>query len=353
MSIGVSPEEVPPLRVGITYNLKRSHHHSDSDDLFEEYDSEETILSLEREIQKYHCIPLRFEQDHTLQERLRHNPPDFVFNIAEGLGQGRGREAQVPCLLESLGIPFSGSDSTAMGITLDKYLCQSLLGRENIPVPDMRLLFPETLGNGEEELLEKHGKILIKPRWEGSSKGVFPDSLVTQREELVQKALRIWDRYRQPALVEEYLPGEEYTVALVGNKTPRISGMMRIRPKQEEKDFLYSLVHKREWEDRVAYEGPELLDHHTRSALEYTALRAFRILELRDFARIDFRKDSRGIPRIIDVNPLPGLRPGYGDFTIASKLSGRSYEEVLRDILGESLERWGLWGRERTHVGAA
>ncbi len=352
MDIGVSPEEVPLLRVGITYNLKKSFH-SGTDDLFEEYDSEETILSLEREIQKYHCTPLRFEQDHTLQERLLHNPPDFVFNIAEGLGQGRGREAQVPCLLESLGIPFSGSDSTAMGITLDKYLCQSLLAQAKVPVPEMRLLSPETLEDTKTTLLEPCGKILVKPRWEGSSKGVFPDSLVTDPEELAQKARRIWERYRQPALAEEYLPGEEYTVALIGNETPRVVGIMRIRPKRQEKDFLYSLVHKREWEDRIAYEGPEFLDEYTLASLEHSAIRAFRALELRDFARIDFRKDARGLPRIIDVNPLPGLRPGYGDFTIASKLSGHAYEEILGDILGECLGRCGFPGRRRIHVGAA
>ncbi|HOO62563.1 MAG TPA: ATP-grasp domain-containing protein [Synergistaceae bacterium] len=353
MDTGVSPEEVPPLRVGITYNLRRSFPSSETEDLFEEYDSEETILSLEREIQKYHCTPLRFEQDHTLQKRLQHNPPDFVFNIAEGLGQGRGREAQVPCLLESLGIPFSGSDSIAMGITLDKYLCQSFLAHAHIPVPEMLLLSPENMENTEEKLLEKYGKVLVKPRWEGSSKGVFADSLATNREELLSKARRIWDRYNQPALLEEYLPGEEYTVALIGNKAPRISGIMRIRPKHEEKDFLYSLFHKREWEERVCYEGPEVLDDYTRTALEHTAIRAFRTLELHDFARIDFRKDSQGIPRIIDVNPLPGLRPGYGDFTIASELSGNSYEEILRDILMESLERWALLRKEKTHVGAA
>ena len=352
MNIGVSPEEVPPLRVGITYNLKRSFH-SGTDDLFEEYDSEETILSLEREIQKYHCIPLRYEQDHTLQERLRHNPPDFVFNIAEGLGQGRGREAQVPCLLESLGIPFSGSDSTTMGITLDKYLCQSLLAQGGVAVPEMRLLSPETLEDTEKGLLQSCDKILLKPRWEGSSKGVFPDSLVTNAEELTSKARRIWERYHQPALAEEYLPGDEYTVALMGNETPRVTGIMRIRPTRKEEDFLYSLLHKREWEDRITYEGPEFLDEYTLASLEQSAIRAFRVLELRDFARIDFRKDARGLPRVIDVNPLPGLRPEYGDFTIASKLSGHCYEEILRDILMESLGRCGFPGRRRIHAGAA
>lgn len=352
MNIGVSPEEVPPLRVGITYNLKRSFH-SGTDDLFEEYDSEETILSLEREIQKYHCTPLRYEQDHTLQERLRHNPPDFVFNIAEGLGQGRGREAQVPCLLESLGIPFSGSDSTTMGITLDKYLCQSLLAQAGVPVPEMRLLSPETLEDTEKDLLRSRGKILLKPRWEGSSKGVFPDSLVTEPEELASKARRIWERYHQPALAEEYLPGDEYTVALMGNETPRVAGIMRIRPTRKEEDFLYSLLHKREWEERIAYEGPEHLDEYTLASLEQSAIRAFRALELRDFARIDFRKDARGLPRIIDVNPLPGLRPEYGDFTIASKLSGHSYEEILADILEISFKRCGFPGRGKIHAGAA
>jgi D-alanine-D-alanine ligase len=185
--------------------------------------------------------------------------------------------------------------------------------------------------------------LLVKPRWEGSSKGVFGDSLVRTPQELVGRVRRIWERYSQPALAESFLPGHEFTVGVLGNEHPRIAGMMRIScPSQKEGPFLYTLENKREWEERMLYEGPDTIAPSLREALERSALQAFRVLELRDVSRIDFRLDAAGIPRVIDVNPLPGMSPAYSDLPILCRLSGGTYPELVRAIVEEALKRNGL-----------
>jgi len=170
---------------------------------------------------------------------LRGSPriPQILFStLAEGRGTTRGRESQVPCILESLGIPFSGSDSTAIAITLDKWLTHHVLAGGGVPVPDL-FMFSSDADLGEAiRLFEKHGTYIVKPRWEGSSKGVFPDSVVDNPVDLAKRVRRIWRNYRQPALVEEFLPGSEITVGVMGNRNPAVIGMMAIESEGGKRD---------------------------------------------------------------------------------------------------------------------
>lgn len=335
-------EPQPALTVGITYNL-RQWTADDGDDRYEEYDSIETISALEVEIRKIGFSPLRLEQDEQFLETLARSRPDFVFNIAEGRGGGRGRESQVPCVLESLGIPFSGSDSVALALTLDKHLTRTVLSAGHLPVPEGCMIPPGGDLSEAEILLDRHGKVLVKPRWEGSSKGVFADSATTDAKRLPFLVSRIWERYAQAALVEEYLPGDEYTVSLLGNP-PKAVGLMRIRSDRYREDFLYSLENKRDpnWMDHMLYEGRSALEPSVTTFLESRAALAFEVLELRDLARIDFRTDAYGIPKIIDVNPLPGLRPSYSDFPISCQVNGGAYSDIIRGVFDAALRRCAL-----------
>ncbi len=334
-------EPQPVLTVGITYNLRQWT--DDGDDRYEEYDSIETISSLETEIRKIGFSPLRLEQDEHFLETLSRIRPDFVLNIAEGRGGGRGRESQVPCVLARLGIPFTGSDPVALALTLDKHLTRTVLAAEHLPVPEGCMISPGGELSEAEMLLKRHGKVIVKPRWEGSSKGVFADSTTTDAERLPFLVSRIWERYAQAALVEEYLPGDEYTVSLLGNP-PEAVGLMRIRSDRYRENFLYSLENKRDpdWMDHMVYEGRSALEPSVTAFLENRAVRAFEVLELRDLARIDFRTDVQGVPRIIDVNPLPGLRPGYSDFPISCGVNGVAYDDIIRGLFDTALRRCGL-----------
>lgn len=344
-----SSQEVPlPVRViGIIFNLRKPTSEGDPDDLYEEYDSQSTVDALASEIESFGFKTTLFEQNEELFFKLTTNRPDFVFNIAEGTGVGRGRESQIPCLLESLGIPYSGSDPVSLGISLDKYLTNLVLKNEGVPVPFVALFRDEADLDKADKLFEGNERIyIVKPRWEGSSKGVFKDSLCRNAEELRKNVFRIFERYKQPAVAEAFLPGVEITVGVIGNGSDaRAIGMMKITERKPSNDgiFLYSLEHKRDWQEKILYEGPAAIDEAVRKQAVSVAIDAFRALELRDVARIDMRMDESGILRVIDINPLPGLSPYYSDLPILYSLSGGNYHDLVSKILEAAFKRYRLF----------
>lgn len=348
-----SSQEVPlPVKViGIAFNLKKPTSEGDPDDLYEEYDSQSTVDALAKEIESFGFKTLLCEQNEDLPLKLANQRPDFMFNIAEGIGTERGRESQIPCLLESLGIPYSGSDPVSLAISLDKYLTNVVLKRENVPVPFMTLFRSEDDLRNVDMLFQDHNETYIaKPRWEGSSKGVFRDSICRNPNELKRNVLRIFERYRQPAIIEAFLPGIEITAGIVGNGSDaRLLGMMKISERKPSDDgvFLYSLEHKRDWLECILYEGPEAINEKVRREAAMIALDAFHALELRDIARIDMRMDGQGQLRVIDINPLPGLSPYYSDLPILYSLSGGNYHDLISQILRSAFNRYSLPWLER------
>jgi D-alanine-D-alanine ligase len=326
--------------IGITFNLKKSHSR---DDRYEEYDEIATVEALKNELEHLGFKVLLFEQNDNFFKNILKNKPDFVFNIAEGLKSGRSRESQVPCILESLNIPYSGSDPLALGVTLDKYLTNLILSSAKIPVPYMAMVDNNSAINKLSNIFASGKIFIIKPRWEGSSKGIFLNSVVNNFRDLKKQIKFILYRYRQPAVVEEFLDGEEITVGVYGNAYPRVLGMMKIDFRENSKiPFLYSLEVKRKWQEKVAYHGEESISGRVKKRIKDYALRAFRTLELRDIARIDFRVSKSNIPKIIDVNPLPGLSPHYSDLPILCRLKGKTYSDLVKIILKESFKRYGF-----------
>ncbi|MFH1846873.1 MAG: ATP-grasp domain-containing protein [Candidatus Omnitrophota bacterium] len=334
--------------LGIIYNLKT---HAGINDSSEEYDDPETIESLASEIQRYGYRVLRFQHDNDLTKKLLSEQPDFILNIAEGKGNTRARESQVPCILESLRIPYSGSDPVILGITLDKYLTNLVLKSAGIPVPQAYSISSEKDLNLLPDIFEEYNRFIIKPRWDGSSKGIFSDSLVSDRARLEKQVRHILETCGQPAIIEEFLENDEITVGVLGNKEPKIIGMMRISPSlKTEKPFIYCVDNKRTWRETVKYEPDTVLPRETKLLVENYALKAFHALELRDISRIDFRLGKDNIPRIIDVNPLPGLSPDYSDLPIMYRLSGKSYSSLIRAILYTSFERHSLNTESLEHL---
>lgn len=325
--------------VGIAFNLKRKK----GDDHEEEYDEIETIEAVHAELRACGFKVVRLEFTERFFAAVRNARPDFVLNLAEGVGRTRGRESQVPSILESLNIPYSGSDPIALGISLDKYLTHTLLRSAGIPVPGMAMAGTRGEIAALRKFFNAHGRCVVKPRWEGSSKGVFNRSLVSDFSALEVRAREIFSRYRQPVLIEEYLEGQEVTVAVCGNENVTVIGMMKIVPRDRScKQFIYSLENKRDWKRKICYEpGSSLSARHSR-LLSGSARRAYAALELRDVARIDFRFDGKGIPKIIDVNPLPGLSPHYSDLPIICRLKNIPYTRLIRAILYHSFRRHGF-----------
>ena len=330
--------------IGIVFNLKSKNVTGDQ---HEEYDEIETILNLKNELSKYGFKVILLEQNSHFLNRLVKTRPDFVFNIAEGLGHGRWRESQVPAVLENLGIPYSGSDPLTMGLTLDKYLTNVILAAVGIPVPLMFMVTEEKEIARLKNIFLRHKYYLVKPRWEGSSKGIFLNSKVNNLKDLKNRVRTVLRKYKQPALIEEFLEKEEITVGVGGNKPPRILGMMKIVPKNiDQEHFLYSIEVKRDWQRQVQYDPEESIPPKTRRLIKNSALAAFKALELRDIARVDFRLDRHHTPKIIDINPLPGLSPSYSDLPILYKLKGGTYSQLVKIILTEALKRYKLLWNE-------
>ncbi len=332
----------PVARVSVVYNLKKQAGSDEPDDKYEEYDPIATVESVAEAVASFGFSVSLCEQDDAFASRLAAQNPQFVANIAEGRGEARGREAQVPCFLESAGIPYWGSDAVSMAVALDKLLTIRTLLCDEIPVPPCACFKQEQDLAQLPALFAERSRFVVKPRYEGSSKGIFSDSVAHTPDEAQEKIRRIWGRYAQPALLEEYLPGEEITVGVVGNGRPSVVGMMRIVPVVQREEFLYSLEEKRDYLNRIRYEGPESIPASVRDQLGRFALKAFQSLELRDMARVDFRLDSDGTPRIIDINPLPGLSPEYSDLPILHRLSGGEYTDLVRSILRSAFARNGL-----------
>jgi D-alanine-D-alanine ligase len=328
------------MKIGITYDLKADIPASADlpDDTQEEFDSPVTIDAIAAALEGLGHEVERLGDGRELIERLLHDPPDFVFNIAEGHGIGRSREARVPAVLEMLGIPYTCSDPLALSVTLDKDCAKRLVLSTHVKVPRWSVWGPDEPLDDLQTRRDLPWTAIVKPAWEGSSKGIRGKCVVDTPQELIEAIENHRRAYRQPILVEEYIEGEELTVGIVGNSPPKIIGVMRVLPTQKEERFIYSLEVKRDYLVRVQYECPAKLPSGHLKVVEEAALTVYRTLGCRDVARIDFRLKD-GVPYFLEVNPLPGLNPESSDLVILSRLAGWSYPQLIESILQAAVKR--------------
>ena len=327
------------MRVGLAFNVKPAGTPEHlPEDAFEEYDSEATVGNIENALSLLGHDVRRLPAGHGFVDSVRSAAPDIVFNVAEGEG-GRCREAHVPAVLEMLGIPYVGSDPLTLCITLDKPVAKRLVEHDGFPTPPFRI------ARSAEELdsLPFPFPVIVKPAFEGSSKGVRIASRATSLDQAREMVRFVTRTYRQVAMVEAFVPGAEVTVGVLGNDPPRVVGMMEIVPKTvSPAEFVYSLEVKRDWENRVTYRVPPALPAAVLSEIERCALGIFRALGCRDFSRIDFRLDASHTPHFIECNPLPGLSPEYGDLPIMADRMGIPYLSLVGEILSHALSRLGM-----------
>ena len=205
-----------------------------SGDEEEEFDSPETIMALHSVLQELgHEVQLLGDGEELLHHLLEGQRPDLVLNIAEGRGSSRSREARVPAVLEMLGIPHTGSDPLTLAVTLDKDCAKRLVRDAGLATPAWVLVDRELTPELEQRLDRLSLPAFIKPAFEGSSKGILSSSLVYDRAELLDGVARLYDAYRQPILVEEFIDGEELTVGILGNDPPEVLGIMRVVPQDQ------------------------------------------------------------------------------------------------------------------------
>jgi D-alanine-D-alanine ligase len=325
------------LKVGLTFNLKRvASLPSGEVDQDAEYDSPKVIVAVKEAISSHGHEVVELEATAELPGIIGSSGVDVVFNMAEGI-RGRNREAQIPALLELLDIPYSGSDAATMSLALDKGLAKRVVAQAGVPTAPF-----VTMHTGKERLPKEFVfPVIVKPVAEGSSKGVLKTSVVENELELRDLVKVIIGKYKQAALVEAYLEGREFTVALLGEKRVKMLPPMEIVFINKETRWpVYAFDHKLDWSTEIRYDRPAQVEAALAKELERVARGAFVALGCRDLARIDLRMDGRGRVNFLEVNPLPGLSPGWSDLCLIAESAGLDYRGLIGEILEPAIRRY-------------
>lgn len=327
------------MRVAILHNPRPQTPDPDApDDAYEEYDSAETIAAIGAALRCLGVEPEPLIADRQLPSCLAGQRFDFIFNIAEGEA-GCCREAIPAAVSELSGIPYTGSDPLTLAVTLDKWIARRIVSPD-VPVPRGVLV---DLKAGEPDLEQLRYPLIVKPNGEGSSKGIWRESLCADQASAAARCHWLSERYGCPALVEEFLSGAEVTVGVTGNGCDSaVPALMEIAPASgADGPFLYSVEVKRDWRRRVQYRVPPRLSPAQLETIRDYALSAYRLLGCRDVARIDFRLDTAGQPFFLECNPLPGLNPDSSDLAIMSR-GILPYERLVQGILLDAVKRVGV-----------
>ena len=324
-------------------------------DAFADFDHIETIDSIRAALETDGHQTVFVQADADLPYALRDEKPDICFNIAEGLG-GDAREAQIPALLEMLQIPYTGSRVLANGISLDKTLTKRIWRDRRLPVAPF-----QEFSIGDEPLrTDLEFPLFVKPAREGTGMGVDMNAIVNNEQELRERVEYIINTYQQPALVEAFLPGREFTVGILGRSDAKLYSR---HPEWYEKDGFHRFpileldmtrsvtpkVYSQEAKSKdVGEEGapgyfcPAEIEPELEKKLKYFALRAHLLLNTLDVSRTDVRLDKDGNPRVMEINTLPGLTPNYSDLCLQSAAEGIRYEDLILEILYLGASRWGM-----------
>lgn len=356
------PEEEPPSSgAAIPTAAAPLSSPTPLDDAYAEWDAPATIDAVADALSAYGTV-VRLEANAEFPERLRAERPDIVFNIAEGL-VGVNRESHVPAICEFFGIPYSGSDPLTLSLCLHKARAKEILAHHAVPTA------PFALVHSREDLHRLLGgaspvptpsdiiPLFVKPVHEGSSKGISERNLVRSADELEARVVALIEDYEQPVLVEEFLPGAEFTCGVLGN-----GGGARVLPLvgmnfaalPEHALPIYGFEAKWVWDTPQQpldiFQCPASISDALRSAIERIVLKAYRVLGCRDWSRVDVRLDADGVPNVVEVNPLPGILPDPSDNSClpkAARAAGLSYDELIQACLTHAAERTGVQLRRR------
>jgi D-alanine-D-alanine ligase len=340
------------MRVGFTFNLKRGEADDTSQeppssisDVQAEWDDIETIDAVASALAERHEV-IRIDAAENPYEALRTSRPDIVFNIAEG-SLGPCREGHLPSILEYLNIPYTASDPLTLNLCLDKARAKEVLAYHGLPTARFRVVAEKNFSFNS-----LHYPLMVKPLHEGSSIGIRDNSFAKTRQEMRERVSWLLDTYRQPALVEEYLPGREFTVAIIGNgEEARALPIVEIKFDSLPAGVnpIYSFEAKWIWDQTdnplQIFECPASLSPELKSEIERICLESYRVLRCRDWCRIDVRLDAQNRPHIIELNPLPGIlpRPEQNScFPKAARAGGMSYSQLINTVLDIGCKRYGM-----------
>lgn len=330
------------LTVGLAFELAEEYKVSKNDpsDRYFEFDTKDIVLGIERAIQKagYKTILLGSFEKIIKNITEVQKEVDIVFNTCEGL-DGRNREAQMPMILEYFHIPFVGSDALTMSVTLDKVVTKKILEAEHIPTPEYFTTEKEvkTFPKG----FTTNFPLIVKPRWEGSSKGISSSAKVKNFAELNKQILFIKEKYKQPALVEKFIQGREITVAVLGNDWKFINlPILEIEingSSANDRVFDSRYVYT----DDVHYACPAKISKKLTNTLINLAHQTFMAVGCKDLGRVDIRVDQNENPYVLEINPLPALSK-QDTFGTMARTIGMTYEQLVAQVLQVSINRYSF-----------
>jgi D-alanine-D-alanine ligase len=335
-----------PSSQNITDVSTQIKENTQSADTYAEWDTVETIGAVRDALSIRHSVSL-IEADEDAFEKIRRLQPEIVFNLAEGQF-GVSREAQIPAMLELLNIPYTGSDPLTLAVCLDKSRAKEILSYYKIPTPKFFVLYSLS----DLSSLSVEYPCMVKPLCEGSSKGIFDASLVRTPQELNAQVENILVSYNEPVIVEEFLPGREFTVAMLGNGDEvQVLPIVEIKFDSLPKGVnpIYSFEAKWIWDQSSnpldIFECPARVTPSLQNSIETICKDTYKVLRCRDWSRIDVRLDNNGSPNIIEINPLPGILPKPEDnscYPKAARAATISYDEMLNRVLDSACKRYGL-----------
>ena len=316
------------------------------EDFFVEWDEWETISAVKNALEKFHDVIL-IESDINAYSKLISEKPDIVFNIAEG-SIGLSREAHIPAMLDFLNIPYTASDPSTLCLCLNKARVKEILAYNKIPTAKFAVV------KSSEELINSKLKfpLIIKPLAEGSSKGIFNSSLIYEPEKVNGFVDKFYTSYQQALIAEEFLPGREFTVSIMGNGEltevlPIVEINYNALPKEVNPIYSYEAKWILDSPDNPLdmYLCPADLDSNLEKKIKEVCIKTFNILDCKDWCRIDVRLDTNDVPNIIEVNPLPGILPDPKNnscFPKSARTAGLTYDEMINNVLFFALKRYEM-----------
>ena len=346
LTFNVKPESETFLQELSPVQKNTQHQPEKAVDTYAEWDTWETINSIKNALALYNDVEL-VEANEFAFEKFKELRPDIVFNFAEGL-KGISREAQIPAMLDMLGIPYTGSDALTLATCLDKARTKEILTYHGIP--NAKFILAETV-----EQIKNHNlkfPLIVKPYSEGSGKGIFSTSYVKDDSELEREVNRVLSEYDQAALIEEFLPGREFTVAVLGNDDEaEVLPIVELNYNDFPDDFIPIYSFEAKWildtrENPLdVFTCPAEVSKEMELQIKDTVLRAYKTMRCKDWSRIDVRMDAENVPNIIEINPIPGILPDPEDnscFPKAARTVGLSYNDMVNKVLYVAAKRHKL-----------
>lgn len=342
------------MKIGLVYNARPTGYDRTDPRLEKHIEGDEwkTTQATGRAVESNGHTVEYFPVDDNIYERLRaaSHRLDLIFNLSEGISNGRDREAQIPMVCEILGLSYTGPGPLSAALILNKARAKEIWRAHGVKTADSQLFTTPS------EVLQKSltFPLIVKPSNEGSGIGIKSNSIVKNPAELKKAVTRVLEEYRQEALVESYLPGREFTVAIIGNGNQltvlpiveiNFAGLPKDAPAIDsyEAKFVYGAtgvvpMHQTEF-------CPAPLTPQLERQITDLSLRAYTAIGCQDFGRLDIRLDAKGVPHVMEINHPPGLMSDPNEssfFTISGRAAGLTFPQLIGRILDSAISRLHL-----------